>query len=141
LVLELWLGDYAGNVLGAKCSYKMQSLEPDIDEIVAASEAVIFCKDVGLRDVIMEGDALNVVKEINSAPPYLSRLGHFVEAIKKEFDSFNSIFFIHVSKDLNSATHILAKEASRLCLDHVWLEETPNCIHNVVIREQVVPRS
>jgi len=82
LVLELWLGDYAGNVLGAKCSYKMQSLEPDIDEIVAASEAVIFCKDVGFRDVIMEGDALNVVKEINSAPPYLSRLGHFYSCVQ-----------------------------------------------------------
>jgi hypothetical protein len=80
--------DYAGKVLGAKCSYRKQSFALDIAEMCAALEAVVFCKEAGFRDVIMEGDALNVVKEINSNPPYLSRLGHFVEAIKREFDFF-----------------------------------------------------
>jgi hypothetical protein len=89
----------------------------------------------------MEGDSLKVVKEINSHPPYLSRLGHFVEAIKRKFDFFQSILFVHASRDFNYAAYNLAKEASCLCLDRVWLEEIPSCISDDVLREQVVPRS
>jgi hypothetical protein len=67
-------------MMGAKCSYKLQLLEPDVAEILAAPEAVVFCKEVGFLVVILEGDALKIVKEINSDPPFLSRTGHFVEA-------------------------------------------------------------
>jgi hypothetical protein len=133
--------DYAGKVVGAKCLYRRQSFTPDTAEMCAALEAVVFCKEAGFRDVIMEGDALNVVKEINSNPPYLSRLGHFVEAIKRELHFFQSIHFVYAPRELNYAAHGLAKEASGFCLDRVWLEETPSCISDVVLREQIVPRS
>jgi hypothetical protein len=59
----------------------------------------VFCKEAGFRDVIMEGDALNVVKEINSNLPYLFRLGHFVEAIKRELDFFQSILFVYAPRE------------------------------------------
>jgi len=133
--------DYAGKVVGAKCSYRRQSFTPDTAEMCAALEAVVFCKEAGFRDVIMEGDALNVVKEINSNPPYLSRLRHFVEAIKRELDFFQSILFVYAPREFNYAAHSLAKEASGSCLDRVWLEEFPSCISDVVLREQIVPRS
>jgi len=47
--------DYAGKVLGAKCSYRKQSLAPEVAEMFAALDAVVFCKEAGFWDVIMEG--------------------------------------------------------------------------------------
>jgi hypothetical protein len=39
--------DYQGKVLGAKCSYQKQSLEPDVAEMFVALDAVVFCKEAG----------------------------------------------------------------------------------------------
>jgi hypothetical protein len=47
--------------------------------------------------------------------------------------------FMYQGIELNSAAHVLAKEASFHCLDHVWLEETPYRISDVVLGEHVSP--
>jgi hypothetical protein len=73
--------DYVGKVLRAKCSYRKHSLVPDVAKMIAALDAVMFCREAGFWDFIKEGDALKVAKEINSNPPYLSRLGNFVEGV------------------------------------------------------------
>jgi hypothetical protein len=48
-----------------------------VDQVVAESKAglhvVLFCKEVGLFDIVLEGDVLQVVNTINSANPTLSR--------------------------------------------------------------------
>lgn len=111
-------------------------------EAMAAMEACLFCKEVGFFDIILEGDALQIVLEIkliNSGLPFLSRFGHFIDSINRELSSFRSTKFVHVPRELNSAAHVLAKEASLHCLDHVWLEETPSGISDVVLREHVCP--
>jgi hypothetical protein len=129
--------DHCGSVLGAKSAYKKISVEPAMAE--AAKEACLFCKDMGFFDIILEGDTLQIVLEINSSLPSLSRFGHFIDSINRELSSFRSAKFVHVPRELNSATHVLAKEASLHCLDHVWLEETPSSISDVVLREHVCP--
>jgi len=45
---------------------------------MAATHVVIFSKEVGFFDVIFEGDALQVVREIQSASPHACSFGHFV---------------------------------------------------------------
>jgi len=116
--------DHCGSVLGAKSAYKKISVEPAMAE--AAKEACLFCKDMGFFDIILEGDTLQIVLEI-------------IDSINRELSSFRSAKFVHVPRELNSATHVLAKEASLHCLDHVWLEETPSSISDVVLREHVCP--
>jgi hypothetical protein len=61
--------DSLGNVLGAKRLTKFLSTDSHIAEVMPASYAVIFSKEVGFFDVIFEGDALRVIKEVNSGPP------------------------------------------------------------------------
>jgi hypothetical protein len=110
-----------------------------MDEALAALEACLFCKEAGFFDIILEGDALQIVLEINSGSPSLSRFGHFIDSINRELSSFRYAKFVHVPRELHSATHVPAKEASFHCLDHVWLEETPYSISDVVLREHVSP--
>jgi hypothetical protein len=37
-----------------------------------------------------------------------------------------------VKRTTNQAAHWLAKEATKNCIDNIWMEETPLCISNIV---------
>jgi hypothetical protein len=100
---------------------------------------VYFAKMWVFFDIILEGDALQIVLEINSGSHSLSRFGQFIDNIKHELSYFNFVIFVHVPRELNSVAHVLANEVPLHCLEHVWLEETPFSISDVVLREQVCP--
>jgi hypothetical protein len=70
--LGLIARDHKGYLLGAKCLTKSFLIDAHTVELMAASYAVNFCSEVGLFNVIFEGDALNVIREVNSNPPFLS---------------------------------------------------------------------
>jgi hypothetical protein len=63
---------------------------------MAARYAVTFRKKVGFFGVIFEGDALNVIKEVNSNPSFISSVGHLVEDIGNEVGFFRTYSFVHV---------------------------------------------
>jgi ribonuclease HI len=128
--------DCMGFVLGARRLSKYMVIDAHPAELMAASYAVSFCLDAGFFHVIFEGDALNVIREINSNPPYSSKHGHFIEGINQEVLKLNSYSFVHVPRDLNEAAHSLAKSASFNFCDDVWPEEAPSCIIDIVSREQ-----
>jgi hypothetical protein len=44
-----------------------------------------------------------------------------------------------VKREVNAAAHSLAKNATRISDSQVWLEESPPCISDIVILEQVAP--
>jgi ribonuclease HI len=83
--------------LGAKSTYQQIVVDPKVVEVMAALNAVQFCKEVGFLDVMLEGDASQVIREVNSGPPILSRIGHFVESIRREvkFLLFNFLLYFY----------------------------------------------
>jgi hypothetical protein len=94
---------------------------------------------VGFFEVIFEGDSVQVVEEILSNPLYLSSSGHLIESIAQEQNCFRSVSFVHVNRKCNNVANILAKEAVERYEEMCWLEETPNCIGSVILRECVGP--
>jgi ribonuclease HI len=102
---------------------------------MAAYEAVIFCKDVGFYEIILEGDAKQVVDDVNSRSPKHDVSGLFVEGIRTEMQGLRGVTIAHVNREANNVAHLLAKEASTLEMDGVWLEECPTFILNAVLRE------
>jgi ribonuclease HI len=130
-----------GNVLGAKRLSIFLSIDAYTAEQLAASYAVIFYLEVGFFDIIVEGDALQVIKDINSSPHFLSRNGHLIEGIKQEMQQFRSCSLVHVPRTCNEATHCLAKSVVECYCDDIWLEETPPCIVDVVVKDLWVLRS
>jgi ribonuclease HI len=139
--IKEWVGigivarDHYGNVLGAKSLTKKVVAVPKLAEAMAAYEAVIFCKDVGFYEIILEGDAKQVVDDVNSRSPKQDVSGLFVEGIKMEMQELRGVSIAHVNREANNVAHLLAKEASTLEMDGVWLEECPNFILNAVLRE------
>jgi hypothetical protein len=61
--------------------------------------------------VIFEGNAKEIVKEINSNPPFLYRAGHFIESIIHEVRGCSFSSFQYVSRNFNFAAHTLSREA------------------------------
>jgi hypothetical protein len=90
-------------------------------------------------EVILEGDAKQVIDEVNSATLNLNDAGHFVEGIIAEIQGLRGVSMVHVGREANSVAHFLAKEASSTVIDSVWLEEIPSCILHIVLRESLFP--
>jgi len=140
-----WIGlgviarDNNGFFLGARSVTKQVSADPNLAEAMAALLALQFSKEAGFFDVIFEGDATKVINEINSEPPYPSRIGHFIENIHLEKGCFRSVVFSFSPRECNNAAHTLAKEASSNCVDNRWLEDMPVCIRSIVLRECSCP--
>jgi len=140
-----WIGlgviarDNNGLFLGARSVTKQVKADPNLAEVMAALLAVQFSKEVGFFDVILEGDAAKVINEINSEPPYSSRIGHFLENIHIEKGCFRSVLFSFIPRECNSAAHNLAKEASNNFVDNCWLEEMTMCVRSIVLRECSCP--
>jgi hypothetical protein len=114
-------------------------VDPKTDEVMTTLCAMQFSKEVGFLKVIFEGDAAQVVKEINSDPLYLSRIGHFMDNIHQEIGCFCFVSFSFVSRDCNSAAHVLAKKATHNKVDLSFLEDTPRSVSTIVTREQSCP--
>jgi len=81
-------------------------------ETMAAMQAMIFSKEAGFIEVIFEGDAAQVVKEIMTRHPSFAKIGHFTESIHQEMGNFYYANFQAILRECNSTAHILAKEAS-----------------------------
>jgi hypothetical protein len=72
--------------------------------------------------VIVEGDAKQIVDEVNVASPNLSIAGQFVDEIQAEIQGLRQALMVHEGRDSNKIAHALSKEASslRLWIWHGW---------------------
>jgi ribonuclease HI len=140
-----WMGlgliarDSNGACLGAKSETKELVADSATTEAMAALSAMYFCMEVGFFEVITEGDAIQVLKAINSYPPFLSKFGHFVESIHYEKRYFKSVDFSFTPREGNAVAHALATEASKQKVNNVWLEDLPSRFSNIVTRELIGP--
>lgn len=65
--------DSKGFILATRSTTQRIVLEPIVAEALAALHAVILSKEIGFSDIILEGDALQIIQEINSERPNLSK--------------------------------------------------------------------
>jgi ribonuclease HI len=91
--------------------------DPAIGEAMAALVVVDLCWDMGVFDVILEGDSLEVVNAIKEDQNSRRRYGHILDDIKIVLSSLRSWEVMHVKRDANMAAHRLTKEASKTHLD------------------------
>jgi ribonuclease HI len=107
-------------------------MDPTTAEATAALHAVELCRDVGVQNLILEGDSLAVVKAIESRAQTNHYYGQIIEDIRVVLSSRRSWSVRHTKREANGAAHGLAKEATRCFSDKIWLEDTPSCISHIV---------
>jgi ribonuclease HI len=109
--------DCKWQVLLARSTTQNFVVEPIVAEALAALHTVIFCKEMCFAEIILKGDSLQIVKEINMELPQLNRFGHIVDDIRKVLYSSWSFRVVHIKRDANAVVHGLAKEVVAHVID------------------------
>lgn len=130
--------DHSGFVIAARGKRMIGTPEPVQAEALGALMAAELSRDLGLPDVILEGDSLLVVQALRKMSPNLSSYGQVIEDTRSILFTRRSWMVNHVKREVNSAAHYLAKDALLFNLDRVWMEECPQCIVSIISLEQLL---
>lgn len=71
-------------------------------EAVASIKALEFARDLGMRNVILEGDALGVIAAINGHSPDFSTIGNIIQDARDQCGEFQSCQIQHVPRQANT---------------------------------------
>ena len=121
----VFIWDCNGQVI-ATLSKKINAPLGPLDAKAKAVEAgVQFAKDIGIQDVILEGDSLTVLNALcgNTSPPSL--VAAVVAGIKVLSCYLRQVEFSHVRRQCNRPAHLLAKHGFGIVDFIAWLEENP----------------
>ncbi|XP_035542511.1 uncharacterized protein LOC118344870 [Juglans regia] len=124
--------NWEGKVIATMRSQRTLFPEAKLAEALAALKAVILCKHLQLQNLILEGDALNVVQDINAERRDWSTVGLMILDIKAELRGLKSWSFHHIPRSSNCMAHSLAKDAVKLSEKSITLEEAPPCIQHLL---------
>ena len=80
-------------------------------EALACRRAVLFAKEIGLSDVIFEGEFAEVIQAIIQENSDHLDFGHIIDNIRIFASDLNSFQFCHVKRNCNVVVDALAKRA------------------------------
>ena len=92
-------------------------------EALACRRSIVFAGELGLQDVVFEGDSEVIFKLLIAEQPCMSAFGHIIEESRSLSSSFRSATFTHTKRQGNKVVEKLAKLAKTLYEPQVWLEE------------------
>ena len=120
--------DSEGAVL-ASCAEKLnQPFKAEDMEALAALKALSFAHELGFQNIVLEGDALNLIQALKAQEQNLLPWGLLVEDVKEYGKKFKRVLYSHVKRNGNSIAHNLAKYALRISDFQVWMEYVPSHI-------------
>jgi ribonuclease HI len=137
-----WMGygavarDERGAVMAAQCRTVKGNLDATLAEAGALLMAIKLCQRMGFHTVHFEGDSQIVVEGINSLNIDWSSKGLMLGDIMEALQGIHcwQISFIH--REGNKAAHMLAKLATMVESEKIWINNAPDCIRDIVLIEQ-----
>ncbi|XP_040994321.1 uncharacterized protein LOC121240859 [Juglans microcarpa x Juglans regia] len=99
--------------------------------------AVVFCRELGLQQLCVEGDSKQVVDLMKNHTTNWSMGGCLIGDARQVLDSFTHWTVSHVFQEANSAAHCLANDALGRLEDLYDIEICPPCIFSIVAKEML----
>ena len=106
-------------------------------EAKAFEAGIIFARDVGVQDIVLEGDLLIMYRALRELSPSPQSVVSIVEGILDLVKEFRSVQFSHTRRQGNIFAHILAKHAFSIADFTVWIEENPYFIKEALIHDLI----
>ena len=126
--LGVVIRDWRGEAIGAlTMSVPLAQTVVEL-EALACRRAVQFAKEIGLTQVIFEGDSLSVIQAILERSLDALPYGNVIEDIRFQAMEFPLSMFTHVPRICNVVADALAKKAKTCRGTQVWLKELPEDI-------------
>ncbi|KAA8518758.1 hypothetical protein F0562_016468 [Nyssa sinensis] len=102
---------------------------------------LIFAKEIGIHEIILESDSLNCLLAIKSPIGDFLSLGIHVEEVKAAFRFFSRIYCVHVRREANAVVYALACYVKGLENNVFWMEEILTCFNLLVLKNSSSLRS
>jgi hypothetical protein len=129
--------DDSGSFVAAISKIVPYIVDPLIAEAVAIWYAAQLACDLGLQNVLLEDDSLNVIVNLKKEGPCGNGCGQLITDTKSILSRLVHCSFYHVKRDANMVAHCMAKFVLSQLIDKVWVEEgLPFIIQHIVFAKQ-----
>jgi len=98
-------------------------------EALACQRAISFAIEIGLQDVVFEGDSRTIYSHLTSDAPCMAPFGHLIDDSRILASTLRNASFAHVKRDG-------AKLAKDLYEPQIWLEDIHSDVTNLVILDR-----
>ena len=116
--LRVMVRDNEGLVIAAMATCVPQFLQAIEIEALAANKALEFAQEMGLSDVVLEGDSSLMMAVLNSKYPSLASYGLLLQDTLSLSSVFSKLSYSHTKREGNTVAHNLAQLVINL----------PNCV-------------
>ncbi|XP_062005812.1 uncharacterized protein LOC133722992 [Rosa rugosa] len=121
-----------GQLMGAMSIPLPVPIKPIAAEALALWHALKFGRELGVRNVRVYGDALNVLNGLNASGWDLSAIGGVLDAVRLLMREFDIISWKHVKKRSNLVAHKLARSALSLVQAMFCKDVGPPWLHDLI---------
>ncbi|XVF09245.1 hypothetical protein REPUB_Repub07fG0075500 [Reevesia pubescens] len=133
--IEVVIRNHLGQFMGGGCFKRTHVGNAFLAEALAARSALELAHELGFTNIVLEGDALGVLKSLKNSEPDLSAIGTIVEEARRFLSLFHNCEVCHVNRWKNQAAHHFAKYALQRNEDIIWVEDCPNFLLDVIHSE------
>jgi ribonuclease HI len=113
--LGIVVRDYEGVVLAAWSTTKNFLANHFVAEALLAFHAVELCRERGFFDILLKGDALQIVNAVKTTRRNWSNFGHIVDGIKTELSQLRSWRIEHAKRNANTTAHTNSPRGYFMC--------------------------
>ena len=96
---------------------------------MAGFAALQLAWELGLYNVVLEGDSLSVINALRDECKSMSSYGHVTTVIRQVMTSFREAKVCHVYREGNILAHSLSLMALDVESKVVWIEDVPPSLH------------
>lgn len=112
--------------------------DPSTTKALAAWHASELARRLDLRQVVLEGDTLEIVNILKLDGTWLGNYDSVIQDAKSILGSCQIWRVSHAYREGNGVAHNLAKLALSLGQNVLWTENFPDCIWDLVLVEQAL---
>ena len=105
-------------------------------EALACKRSILFAIELGLQEVVFEGDSEVIFKLLTAEQPCMSTFGHIIEDSRSLAARLRLATFTHTKRQGNNVADKLAKLAKSLYEPQVWLEDIHSNVTELVTADR-----
>ncbi|MBA0837577.1 hypothetical protein Goarm_009723 [Gossypium armourianum] len=136
-VTAVMVRNHKGEIVGTETYLLNDVADPFVAEARACERALIFSHTLGLQRLVVEGDALLVIKSIRNREVGKSIIRSIVYHIQQLDRSFEEVTYTFVPREGYEAAHALAIEGRRRGAYRIWDTDVPNLVLKAVRKDWI----
>ena len=127
--------DWNGRFVAAMCKQIHAPLGPLEAELKAVEGGLQFAKQLGVSDLIIEGDSLIVSRALSQSSSVPASIDAVIMGIRSAALEFHNVYFSHVKRNANTPAHMLAKYAKGIVHRCMWMESCPSFLELAILHD------